>query len=578
MFKQIRLLPDQYLGVSFTYHADIVARLKRLEQRRWNPDARRWEVHLSHLPQLLEILSMDERNLPRDVRLAYEAGGWKHLSVRFSLGNDYSRIGGRGLPLEALDLATSFPVPGAEFHPSYKNGEWDGRRHLLRRGPEISFPSGLLSCVRRVLREEGVDYEEEDGRQPPPRTLELAIGGPALRNYQEEAVAAACRGGRGILQMATGAGKTLVAAHIIARLGCPAVFFVHTRDLMQQARDMFEKAFGCAVGRIGDGRVEPAAVTVAMLQTTARAMGFTVPEEEVEEGLDEGAAVPAGKYAAVVEAVTAAPLAIFDECHHLPAETFFRVAMALPSAYYRFGLSATPYRADAMDLLVTAALGDKLYEVNSSALIDRGFLVPPRIRFLAVPATGELWGAQTYAEIYTRHVVENGPRNAMIAEQARRCAERGLTVLVLVQQIRHGEALARLLPDAVLLTGRVDSELRRDVLDRLRARQVEVVIATTLADEGLDIPSLDVLILAGAGKSETRALQRVGRALRQVGEKREALVLDFADPAKYLCEHSRRRLQIYRTEPRFALEFDETFARIPDELRDQVKPGLFDAR
>ncbi len=578
MFKQIRLLPDGYLGVSFTYNSEIVAKLKRLEQRRWSPDAKRWEVHLSHLPQLLEILAMDERNLPRDVRQAYEAGGWTHVSVRITVGNAYSAIGGRSLPLEALDLATSFPVPGAEFNPSYKSGEWDGRRHLLRRGAEVSFPTGLFSAVCRVLRQEGVEFEEADPRVTPGKLLKLKAGGPPLRDYQEEAVEAACHAGRGILQMATGSGKTLVAAHIIARLRCPTVFFVHTRDLMQQAHGVFEKTLGGPVGRIGDGRVEPAPITVAMLQTTARALGISVADEESEEGNGEGAAVPPQKYATVVEAVTAAPLVFFDECHHVPAETFFRVAMAMEAAHYRFGLSATPYRSDSMDLLLTAALGDKLYQVNSSALIERGFLVPPRIRFLGVPPTGELWGNQGYAELYTRHVVENAARNQMIVEEAADCSRRGLTVLVLVQQIRHGETLAALLPEAILLTGRVDSDLRKDVLDRLRARAVQIVIATTLADEGLDIPSLDVLILAGGGKSETRALQRVGRALRQCGAKREALVLDFADPAKYLCEHSRRRLQIFRTEPRFVFEFDERRAPIPDELKNQLQPGLFDSR
>lgn len=576
MFKQIRLLAEDYLGVTFTYNPEIVARLKQLEQRRWNPDAKRWEVHLSHLPQLLEILAIAERNLPREVRDAYQAGGWTREGARLVLGNAFSAIAGRSLPLEPLDLATSFAVPGAEFNPSYRNGDWDGRRHLLRRGPEMAFPSGLLTRVRRVLAECGVVCREEDPRLRPPASLRLSPSGPPLRDYQIEAVQAALAAGRGVLQMATGAGKTLVAAHLIARLACPAVFFVHTRDLLEQALDVFSRTFGVAIGRIGDGRAEPEPITVAMLQTSARALGISVESEEDEEPVEEDAGIPAQRYADVVRHITAAPLVFFDECHHLPAETFFRVAMALEAAYFRFGLSATPYRSDQMDLLLEAALGEKIYEVNSSALIERGFLVPPRIRILGVPAGPEAWGAQPYAEVYTRSVVENAVRNRIIADEAAACSARNLTVLVLVNQIRHGERLAELLPEAILLTGRVDSRLRKEVLDRLRARQEKIVIATTLADEGLDIPSLDVLVLAGGGKSETRALQRVGRALRQCGEKREAMVLDFADPAKYLCEHARRRLQIYRTEPRFVFEFDESHAPVPAELRAQLDPGLFD--
>ena len=77
------------------------------------------------------------------------------------------------------------------------------------------------------------------------------------------------------------------------------------------------------------------------------------------------------------------------------------------------------------------------------------------------------------------------------------------------------------------------------------------LIATTLADEGLDIPSLDCLILAGGGKSATRAYQRIGRALRPAPDKEEAAILDFFDRAPYLQEHSLERLRLYRHEPAF---------------------------
>ena len=575
MFKQIRLLPDHYLGVTFTYSPDLVQKIKRLEQRRWNPDAKRWEIHLSHLPELIEILAMSERNLPRDVREAYTEAGWENVAVRIEIGNVQCSIGGRNLPLDALDEATSFRVPGAEFAPNYKSGDWDGRRHLLRRGAEISFPSGLLSRVRGVIAGASIEYAEVDSRTPPPPELPLRFDGPELRDYQAEAVLAAKAAGRGILQMATGAGKTMVAARIIADLSCRAMFFVHTRDLLQQAHGVFEETLGCEVGRIGDGRADIRPVTVAMIQTSARALGIALGDEG-EDALPDDAPLPVQRYAEIAAAITSAPLVFFDECHHVPAETFYRVSMGLSGAYYRFGLSATPYRSDNMDLLLEAALGDKLYQVNSSALIERGYLVPPHIRFVAVPVPEEGAGGMSYADIYLRFVVEHERRNAIVAEEAHAAVRDGKSVLVLVQQIRHGEQLAALLPEAILLTGQVDSEKRKSVLDGLRERRVGIVIATTLADEGLDIPSLDVLILAGGGKSETRALQRVGRALRQTETKREATVVDFADPVKYLCEHSRRRLAIYRTEPRFEIEFDETHAPLSAEMREEIRPGLFE--
>ena len=75
-----------------------------------------------------------------------------------------------------------------------------------------------------------------------------------------------------------------------------------------------------------------------------------------------------------------------------------------------------------------------------------------------------------------------------------------------------------------------------------------------LADEGLDIPSLRAVVLASGGKSETRALQRVGRALRTAPGKTEAIVVDFFDNAPYLKEHSMARLELFRNEPTFRVE------------------------
>jgi superfamily II DNA or RNA helicase len=130
---------------------------------------------------------------------------------------------------------------------------------------------------------------------------------------------------------------------------------------------------------------------------------------------------------------------------------------------------------------------------------------------------------------------------------------------VLVAQVKHGKNIAALLPEAVLLTGQDSSDFRTTTLDQLRSGEQKIVIATTLADEGLDIPALEVLILAGAGKSETRALQRIGRALRKTKEKKEATIIDFYDKARFLEVHSRRRFEIYETERRFDIRMEDDF-------------------
>jgi superfamily II DNA or RNA helicase len=83
-----------------------------------------------------------------------------------------------------------------------------------------------------------------------------------------------------------------------------------------------------------------------------------------------------------------------------------------------------------------------------------------------------------------------------------------------VRSIEHGHALRQYMPGAVFMEGDTPATERKQILDQVRNRRLNTLIATSLADEGLDLPSVDVVILAGAGSSTTKALQRIGRALR----------------------------------------------------------------
>lgn len=84
-----------------------------------------------------------------------------------------------------------------------------------------------------------------------------------------------------------------------------------------------------------------------------------------------------------------------------------------------------------------------------------------------------------------------------------------------------------------------------------------ICVHNTLADEGLDLPALDAVILAGGGKSYVKAFQRVGRALRLYPGKTKAYVIDFYDDSKYLRKHSNRRIKLYKEEPAFILKIQK---------------------
>jgi superfamily II DNA or RNA helicase len=157
-------------------------------------------------------------------------------------------------------------------------------------------------------------------------------------------------------------------------------------------------------------------------------------------------------------------------------------------------------------------------------------------------------------------IVESRARNRAIAAQAGQWAAEGLSVLILVNQTAHGQELLELLPEAHFVHGGLESGVRRRCLEDLERKLRPILIATTLADEGLDVPSLDAVILAGGGKSATRTYQRIGRTLRPAPGKTHARVLDFFDDLPYLRQHSQARLNLYRQEPCFQIEAE---GRIP---------------
>jgi superfamily II DNA or RNA helicase len=87
----------------------------------------------------------------------------------------------------------------------------------------------------------------------------------------------------------------------------------------------------------------------------------------------------------------------------------------------------------------------------------------------------------------------------------------------------------------------------------MRNGELDVLVASKIFDQGIDIPELNSLVLAGSGKSSARALQRIGRVIRKGKDKKDAIVVDFYDQCKYLREHSKARKNIYMTEPGFKI-------------------------
>ena len=436
----------------------------------------------------------------------------------------------------------------------------------------MHFPTGLLSQAKAYLDEKNVPYEIVDVRNtevaksyremnylPAKNTRS---GQPfALYDYQRKTIEKAVSAQRGIIKIATGGGKTIVACGIITAIGVtPTIFYVTSTDLLKQAVDEIEQFITLndlpvKVGAVGGGHKTIGDITVMTVQTAIRAVGHKWIKFDDEDEDDNTDINDIQKD--IAELIHNAKLIACDEVQHWAAETTQIIADNSLSCRWRYGFSATPWRDKGDDILIHACFGKEIVDINASWLIRNGFLVKPQIAFIPITnMKGMKLGA--YPSVYKEALVDNPYRNELIAKLAMNLVEQGRISLLLVQQIAHGEELQRLIPNSIFLHGSSSRKMRENHIVEMRNGKPSVTISSVIFDEGIDVKPLNSLILAGGGKSATRALQRVGRVIRNYtypdGTKKEdAFVYDFHDHQRYLTQHSLARRKIYRTEPEFEI-------------------------
>jgi superfamily II DNA or RNA helicase/intein/homing endonuclease len=353
--------------------------------------------------------------------------------------------------------------------------------------------------------------------------------------------------------------NTFLGAGIIAQLSVsPFIFYVTSIDLLKQAQDELQrfisyKGSSLEVGIIGDGKCNIRDVNIMTVQTAVRACGMKYKKFDSEEKKVKEKGVSEKNKIEIKDLIMSAKGIIFDECQHVRSDTCQVISNMSLSARYRYGMSATPWRDAGDDILIESCFGKTICNITASDLIRQNYLVKPDIYFVPMSnMRGKGFG--TYATAYKEAIVDNPVRNDIIVQVAEQMKDNGRVILVLCTQIAHGKRLEKLIPDSVFIHGKHSSKVRKAHLDKVRARDASVTIASTIFDEGIDVKPLDTLILAGSGKSKTRALQRVGRVLRNSPGKEEATVIDFMDNCKYMMGHSQTRKKIYQTEPEFTID------------------------
>lgn len=408
-------------------------------------------------------------------------------------------------------------IPNPDFYKKERMGKWTGNTPesiILYEcnGSEWLLPFG---CINRFWRETAFrcSYKLEfSGLRR--FNYQSYIN---LYEYQQNAVEAALRAKNGIIVMPCGAGKTQTALELVARIGGKALWLTHTQDLLNQSMIRAKSVYDCSeYGTITGGKVNIGnGITFATIQTMSK---LDLPQ-----------------YRDCWDVV------IVDECHKAvgsPTKVmqFYKVLSNL-SCRYKFGLTATPKRADGLEKSMFALLGDIVCEVTKDDVKDT--TCPIKVQMLRtdyfpdcdIVLAGD--GTINYAKL-VEDLTHNEVRFNRVANWLEFEREGGAT-LVLANRVEYLERLNKAFEGkSVCLSAMGNSKAakaeRKEALRKLNSGELECVFATyQLAKEGLDVPNLRTLVLATPEKDETTVVQSVGRVGRKADGKEFGAVIDFVD-------------------------------------------------
>lgn len=344
------------------------------------------------------------------------------------------------------------------------------------------------------------------------------LGGRVLlrslpRGIQHLAVQALLDEPSGIISLSPGQGKTVVAIHAWVHTDMPLLVVCHTQDLFLQWGERLQQHTSLSPQDIGwvqgsDWVWEGKLVVVAMLQTLANAV------DDLPAGF-------ADRWGVVV----------FDECHHLAAPTFQKVATL--GAGKRWGLSATPERRDGMGKLIEYHLGPVIFK---SAVTD---LVPITTFF----RTGLELTDDQQCQVYTQDgglrydvllTLMGEVHEKRVKKLLRKLAHAGRTVLVLGPYLAELRALYKLFENVGFLSGDVPLENRAEQLHGYPM----VFASLTLAKEALDRPEIDTIVLLYPIGDFNAFRQIIGRAQRTLPNKKRPEVYVIEDGEALFARHA----------------------------------------
>jgi superfamily II DNA or RNA helicase len=439
------------------------------------------------------------------------------------------------------------------------------------------FGIGLLGDIISFIESQGWPFEIHDTRQqlpidPDVIKADMLDSDYHLRYYQLDATKACAVYQNGMIKKPTGSGKTLDLAALslvfnkLADGSSPRILvLMDKKTLARQTIKQFikygiaETDLACVVGQSEKAKPSP----------------YTWNEEKVEKGARIVVAIRQMIHV-LKDAMPTFDVLLMDEAHHASSTDNRKLLAAAKNARVRLGFSGTPFSGHPIDDMYRRSLfGPVIYEISTAQLIKEEFLAKPFIKFIDVQRRDStMFNAMGYKEVYEAGIVDFDFRNYLIAKIARNMAGR---TLILFLRIRHGEMLMRKLgapgrpeannTDPYLLHNKKTDQLiyvpevpvfyldgdwgvkyREKVVKQYNAQHHAILLASPIFDEGVDLPGVNTLIVAGGEKSYVKTIQRLGRALRP-NNSGIVYVWDFWDGSHDILQrHSLDRHVIWGTE------------------------------
>lgn len=423
---------------------------------------------------------------------------------------------------------------------------------------DIEFGSGLFFFFKSFLPvyteniSQTLEYSVSNNYEDYRHLLE----GLTLREDQIVAIIKSLEHKRGILQMATGSGKSLCIAGVMKYLSnilgyTPSALLLEPTNYLVEEMSQRMTSYGV-----------PNTIYSTSRNSLAENTLYISHPASVCNDLDNNP-----------ELLNNIKILIADEAHHEHSATWSRIYNNCNNIEISLGFSA--YLVDehkinnlSYNLLsyneakAISCTGPVLLNLNTAYYINLGVLAKPILFRLFNPADELVWDDKDWQELRKTRL-ESEKRKKLICQTAKTFSEKGYKTLVLSNTkafatdiLIHLHELGVTASVCSFGAGEYvyieNSELKysKDPLfkEKFATGEITTMICTSHMFEGADIPNLDVVILAEVGKKVRKVIQGVGRGLRKTKKGKYAYVVDFTDhKGGVLAYHSNLRLDYYKT-------------------------------